>query len=346
MNKTITAPAYKDHADPPGALAQMCRPVAGELDRIRTLMRDQVRIDHPQLEDLSLHIVRYGGKMLRPALLLLAGKVIGKIDERHVKLGAVVELLHQATLVHDDVLDHAKVRRKRPTTARLWGNEASVLLGDYLLSRVFDLCNRTGDPRATELISETAEQICRGELLQCINRRYWQLSEQQYLDIIARKTASLYQLCCYLGGSLSGAGNAQLDALSDYGRAVGSAFQIVDDVLDICSTEDRVGKTLGRDLAQAKPTLPIIHCLHHGRDRRKSQLLDLLNTCAENEKETDEKTTGKILALLDAENSLEYSWDKARRFSAQAVHSLDVLTPGPAREAMRMIAGFVVDRSC
>jgi len=327
-------------------LAQVCRPVGDELERVRQLLRRQMRIDQPELQPLSSHISRYQGKMLRPMLLLLSGKLVGQVGDRHVNLAAVVELLHQATLIHDDVLDGAGVRHRRATVCRLWGNEASVLLGDYLLSRAFDLCNRTDDPVAAGMISQTAGRICRGELLQCVMRRKWRMSEREYLDIITEKTASLYRLCCRLGGHLADGEPRQLEALGDYGQAIGCAFQITDDLLDLSGREELAGKTLGTDLALAKPTLPIIHCLQHGRESAKARLLDLLDACADRGADTDRHATDEIAALLDRAGSLEYSTVIARRFSEQAKGRLESLGESPARDAMCRIAAFVVERSC
>lgn len=328
------------------ALAGAYEIVGDELAQVRQLLAAQMQIDHPQLQVLSSHVSQYQGKLLRPALLILSGKMIGQVTARHVNLSAVAELLHQATLVHDDVLDDAKVRRKLPTVSRLWGNEASVLLGDYLLSRAFDLCNVTGDLAAARLISQTAGEICRGELLQCLKRREWDMSEATYLDIIARKTACLYGLCCHLGGHLSGADDEQLDTLCAYGQGIGLAFQIADDVLDLWGREDLAGKTLGSDLTQAKPTLPIIHCLRHGPDSTKARLLERLSACADNETGPDDRAFHEILALLDQADSLDYTRNKARQLATEAKRRLDALPDCPARDAMGLIADFVVERSC
>ena len=199
---------------------------------------------------------------------------------------------------------------------------------------------------AARSISQTAGEICRGELLQCLKRREWDMSEDVYLDIIAQKTACLYRLCCHLGGYLSGADDDQLDALAAYGQAIGLAFQIVDDVLDLWGCEDLAGKTLGSDLTQAKPTLPIIYCLEHACDSTKSQLLKRLNACADKDTGPDNQAFHEIRALLDEADSLEYTRKKARQLATDAKRHLDRLPHGGARDAMAMIADFVVERSC
>jgi octaprenyl-diphosphate synthase len=326
-------------------LAHACEPIADAMEKVRTLLDRQLQMDYSQLKELSEHASRRRGKMLRPILLLLSGQAVGTIGPKHINLAAVVELLHQATLVHDDVLDGAQLRRKLPTASSLWGNEASVLLGDYMLSKAFDLCNEAGDFQASKAISETAGQICQGELLQCVRRKEWQMDEVNYLEIIDLKTASLYRLCCYLGCTLAGGIPEQSDASARYGQAIGGAFQIADDLLDIFGQEEHVGKTLGSDLAQAKPTLPIIHCLRQTQPGVKNSMLDLLESCDTHGNGLDRTVVEKIHALLKQNGSLQYAWAKARQLTAKAKRELEVLPDCLARSSMMTIADFVVERS-
>lgn len=327
-------------------LAGICQIISDPLDQVRRLLAEQIALPDPELQELADHIRRYQGKMLRPVLLLLSGQAVGRIGPEHINLATVVELLHQATLVHDDVLDGAQLRRKLPTVSRLWGNETSVLLGDYLLSQAFNLCNATGDLAASKEISSTAGGICRGELLQCLRRQEWQIGETEYLRIIDLKTASLYRLCCHLGGHLAEASEKQLDALAEYGRLLGCAFQIADDLIDLLGEEELAGKSLGSDLAQGKPTLPIIHCIQQADHQMNVRLLELLGSCAKAQTDLDRSQIDEILTLLQQTGSIEYTRTKALELADRAKDQLDLLPAGQARDAMSAVADFVVERSC
>ncbi len=328
-----------------GHLQQPMDLVASSMADVRRLIRNEILLDDPLLRPLSDHICGYEGKMLRPLLLLVAGRAVGQVGERHIDLAAIVEMIHQATLIHDDVLDQADLRRKSPTASYLWGNEASVLLGDFVLSKAFNLCNRVNDQTASSAVSETAGMICRGELRQCLKRGSWEIAEEEYFEVIEAKTASLYQLSCYLGAYLSGGDDGVTGALSQYGRDIGCAFQIVDDLLDLLGQEDVAGKTLGTDLTQAKPTLPIIHCLETADAKTASKLRDLLHVCTSQGQDSRCDTTDQICELLAFTASVEYARDRARQLVAAAKVHLDIIPETAARDSLYAIADFVVERS-
>jgi octaprenyl-diphosphate synthase len=321
---------------PVAGLSDLYHPIEQELEQIRDRLVLQLRTNDVQIDSMLGHISQYQGKLLRPAMLVLSGKACGEIRDEHIVFGVIIELLHMATLIHDDVLDQAKVRRNTATANALWGNESSVLLGDILLSQAFDICNRSGNLRVNRILSDIAKTICRGELLQCLSRSDWTLSETRYLEIIRMKTGCLFQTCCRIGAELAGGSPVQVDAVSQYGRMVGQAFQIVDDLLDITGEEPLAGKTLGSDLVQAKPTLPTIHyCRQAGSDARH-RLIELIN---KNKKE-------EILALLESQGSLKYTQDKADELIRQAKEKLKNLEANPASQSLATIADFVIKRSC
>src|SRR5436309_10405081 len=257
-------------------LALVNETIKKELAAVEQLFTDELATDLTCVNNLIRHVSRFRGKMLRPTLVLLSGKACGELTDAHTVLATVVEMVHMATLVHDDVLDEAELRRKGATINHLRGNEAAVLLGDYLISHSYHLCSSLDSQLASRTIARTTNQVCEGELLQIDNRNNLELSEETYLQIISRKTASLCATCCYLGATFSGASEAQVAALETYGRSLGIAFQIQDDILDIVGDAGTVGKTLGIDIEQQKVTLPVIHFLRTAPPEHRKLLKSLI----------------------------------------------------------------------
>lgn len=320
-------------------LQDIYRPVTDDLAVVKRLFLAEMEDDEPLVAQLCDYISQYHGKMLRPGLLVLSGAMMGQLNDAHRQLATVIEMLHVATLVHDDILDNAKLRRKSATVRELWGDQASLLLGDLILARAFDLCNRVGNLHCSKLISQAANVICRGELLQCRLRGQWQISQQQYLQIIERKTACLYQLCCHLGAYLSGANPVQIEHLAQYGRCLGMAFQIIDDLLDIAGKENTLGKTLGKDLQQGKSTLPIIHFLAQGEPETKDRFWRLLD-------HQEGQNHSAITQMLEQAGSLDYCRQQAQQFVDRAVVCLNDLPNNACRKSLEQIAYFILDRVC
>lgn len=274
--------------------------------------------------------------MLRPGLLLLAGRACGRVTEEHHTLAAVVELVHMATLVHDDVLDEADVRRRYPTVCRRSGNEAAILLGDYLISHAFHLCSSLDSQYASRLIGQTTNTVCEGELQQVHHRGNYGLTQEQYIEIITRKTASLTGACCRLGAHYSGASPEVAARLEQYGLNVGIAFQITDDVLDIVGSEEQAGKTLGRDLEKRKLTLPLIHCFAEGPADVRGRLRTLLDA--------DQQDRLAMHNLLTASGSISFARQAAERYIQSAVSLLGILPASEARESLQRLAAMIIDR--
>lgn len=310
--------------------------ITDELADVKKRIAEQLVSPNEAVNTLIEHITGRRGKMLRPALVLLAGKSCGHIVQTHIEIAAVVELIHAATLLHDDVIDGASHRRNAATVNTLWGNESAVLLGDFLLSKVFVMCTRLESPEVMRALSDTTVRMCRGELVQNTQRNNWQLTQVEYLDIIKDKTASLFSTCCYLGGLAAAGGKEQLCALSEYGLNLGMAFQITDDLLDITGDEDRAGKTLGTDYAQRKPTLPIIHLLTTAKGEHKSSLMEQL-WGGDNPKQ--------LIKMLENAGSTEFAGRMAEQFCKKATESLDVLNASSARDALIETADFVCRRA-
>jgi octaprenyl-diphosphate synthase len=279
----------------------------------------------------------YRGKMLRPAFLLLTAKASGECSEKHHVLAAVVEMVHMATLVHDDVLDEAGERRQQPTVASFAGNTSAVLLGDYLISHAFHLCSGLEDQYAARRVGATTNVVCEGELLQNFHRRDVSIGESVYFDIVGRKTAALTAVACELGARYAGASPSVVDAMWRFGNAAGIAFQIVDDVLDIVGDESRVGKTLGQDLALGKLTLPTIHFLQNATSAEADRLSRILAG-------DDEADSLEVRALLEGQGSFDYALDRARGFVQEALAALSEVPESPSRRSLEALAGFIVDR--
>jgi octaprenyl-diphosphate synthase len=275
--------------------------------------------------------------MLRPTLVLLAGKACGTLTDAHVVIATVVEMVHMATLVHDDVLDDAELRRKGATINHLRGNEAAVLLGDYLISHSYHLCSSLDSQLASRLIGRTTNRVCEGELLQIDNRNKVDLDEATYLDIITRKTASLCGVCCLLGAKLAGANESDTSRLELYGLSLGTAFQIQDDILDIVGDAGTVGKTLGLDVEKGKMTLPLIHFMRSAPHEHRALLRSLLSS-------RDADRVEKIRNLIMPSESIEYARDKARKLVARAKDAISTPPDSDAKRVLELMADFVIAR--
>jgi octaprenyl-diphosphate synthase len=318
------------------------------LEVINDIVRDEMaaveeRFNIELFSDLTCvntlvrHVARFRGKMLRPMLLLLCGKAAGTVGEAHVTLATVVEMVHMATLVHDDVLDEAELRRKGATINHLRGNEAAVMLGDYLISHSYHLCSSLDSQYASRLIARTTNQLCEGELLQIHNRHNYHLDEKTYLDIITRKTAVLIAASCALGARYAGGSAAMVSAVENYGLCLGIAFQIQDDILDIVGEPSQVGKTLGIDIEKGKMTLPLIHFMGFAPRQHRDLLLSLLKS------ESHDKTE-KIRNLILPSDSISFARNRAQEYVDEARQSLEALPDSEPRRVLDMLADFVVNR--
>ena len=319
------------------AVAALTDCIAPELRAVDRVFSEELASDLPCVNVLVKHVSRFRGKMLRPLLLLLSGKACGRVDDAHVTLAAVVEMVHMATLVHDDVLDEAELRRKGATINHLRGNEAAVMLGDYLISHSFHLCSSLDNQLASRVIGRTTNRVCEGELLQIDNRNNLDLSEETYLEIISRKTACLCAACCMLGATFAGAGEGVVARLEGYGLSLGTAFQIQDDILDLVGEEQTVGKTLGSDIEKGKMTLPMIHFLRTAPQEHRSLLRSLLQS-------NDADKAERIRNLILPSGSIEYARGRAQAFVDRARDALLALPETDARRVLDTMAEFVVSR--
>lgn len=311
-----------------------------ELEGVEAEFTRELRSDLECVNDLAVHLERYRGKMLRPTLVLVCGTAVAPEREptpAHRVLAAVVEMVHMATLVHDDVLDEQDLRRRGTTINRLRGNEMAVMLGDYLISHAYHLCSSLEDQRAARLVADATNTVCEGELLQLSRRMDWSLDEPTYFQIIQRKTAALCGVSCRLGAMMAGASPATADALDRYGQHLGTAFQIVDDVLDLTGDPQVVGKSLGKDLEKGKLTLPLIRCLASADEGQRRRLLELLN-------KADHDSAHAVVEIMASGDALQYTQRHAQRLVEQAKRELDCLPPSPARSSLLAMADAVITR--
>lgn len=312
-------------------------PIAADLEAVERVYADTVANAKPGLARLIQHLDQYRGKRLRPVLLLLTAHACGRVTPTHHVLGAVVEMVHTATLVHDDVLDEAGLRRHVPTVNAGWGNKASILLGDYLFTHAFHLSSTTGDARACELIGEATNRVCEGELQQTLERGNLSLTEDEYFEIIDKKTAALTGCCCQLGAHYADAEPEVVERLANYGRALGMAFQVADDLLDLTGREQTAGKTLGTDLEQLKLTLPLIHMLENIRADEAARLRALLRGHSPQRREA-------IAAALEATQAIAYAGQKADEFATTARDELECLPPSDFRAILETLTHWSVRR--
>ena len=309
--------------------------VAGPLGRVRSMMAAEFtgEVLSSPLRPLIDHVLGASGKMIRPGLVLVSGLGCGRLTEQHVLAAAIMEMIHQATLLHDDVLDGADTRRGRPSPNHLWGNTAAVLLGDLVLSRVLRRCADLR-PEVARVVADMACRVCRGELGQTLQRANWQISEQEYLDIIADKSASFFGACCTLGAILADAPAEQTEAMAAYGLNLGMAFQMTDDVLDLVADPDQTGKSTGCDAAGGTLTLPVIHLLKVLDRSGRDDLVDRLGRAGD--------LLGWLRDLAVRHGSLDYARCRCQGYVDQALRSLETVGRSKAREALEALAHHVV----
>ncbi len=331
------ASPYNRYAMNVSTLVQLQNVVGDHLAAVVRVIDDELESDLPAVARLCRDLAAYRGKMLRPTLVLLSGEACGGVRREHLVLAAVTEIVHLATLVHDDVLDEADLRRGKPTIHRLHGNEAAVLLGDYLISHAYHLCSSLDSQHAARRIAATTNTVCEGELMQVAHRGDWSLGEDEYFEIIRRKTAALTGVCCELGAYVASAAPETVEQLAQYGHDLGIAFQIVDDLLDLTADEAEAGKSTGRDADMGKLTLPLIHLLRHAAQPTRDRVTAALSAGAFN----GVGLNGDDSQLVD---SIEYAAGLARGYVQSAVARLADLPAGPAKDALIAAAEFVSQR--
>ena len=316
----------------------MLRPVAEDLARVDDLIRARLDSDVALVREVARYIVSSGGKRLRPALLLLACGATGYRGEARFQLAAVVEFIHTATLLHDDVVDESQLRRGRSTANAAFGNAAAVLVGDFLYSRAFQMMVELDDMRVMQVLAEATNTIAGGEVLQLMGSHDPEVDEARYLEVIRRKTAKLFEASARLGGVLARAPAAVEAGLADYGMHVGTAFQLIDDVLDYSGDAATIGKSLGDDLAEGKPTLPLIHAMRCGTAEQAALVRRAIASGGRED----------FPAVHDAirtSGAIDYAREAARREAEVASRAISALSASAYKESLLELASFSVKRS-
>ncbi|MDD4914572.1 MAG: polyprenyl synthetase family protein [Methylococcales bacterium] len=301
------------------------------------LILDELSSDVVLINQIGHYIIGNGGKRLRPMLLLLVAKSLGRVDDHHLIMAAVIEFIHTATLLHDDVVDESELRRGKESANAVWGNAASVLVGDYLYSSAFEMMVRTNNMRVMEILSKTTTAIAEGEVLQLLNCNNPDTSEEKYLDVIARKTAILFSTATRLAGVISGADSKTEEALAIYGQQLGVAFQLIDDALDYKASTEGLGKNLGDDLAEGKPTLPLIYAIKHGDAQQAKVVIDAI-------RQGSREAFNEVYAVVKATQAIEYTEQCADQAAARAIESLRDLPDSEYKCALESLARFSVQR--
>ena len=335
MTQTTTAAARTPAS---ADLASFQALVGNDMAAVDRTIRSRLTSDVVLVNQVAEHIIGSGGKRLRPLLVLLAARALGHGGDRHVELAVIVEFIHTATLLHDDVVDDSQLRRGRSTANALFGNEAAVLVGDSLYSRAFQMMVAVGNMRVMEIMAQTTSEIADGEVLQLLNRHDPDTTEARYLEVIHRKTAKLFETAAQLGAICAGAPPHLEDAMVRFGRHLGTAYQLVDDVLDYRGRTGEIGKNVGDDLAEGKPTLPLIHAIREGDVRNARILQDAITSRGID-------AIDDVMAAVESAGSIAYTAELAADQVGLAGEALAALPKSPYRDALSGLAEFTASRS-
>jgi len=317
-----------------GALREL---LAGDLRAVNDLIRVSLTSDVTLINQLSHYIINSGGKRLRPMLVLLAANACDYRGTQHINMAAVIEFIHTATLLHDDVVDASQLRRGNMTANAVWGNEASVLVGDFLYSRAFEMMVNTNNMRIMDIMSHTTNTIAEGEVLQLLNCHDAETTEARYMDVVSRKTARLFQAAAQIGAVLGEQDETIEAALASYGLHLGIAFQLIDDVLDYSASPEDTGKNLGDDLAEGKPTLPLIHAMHKGTPSQAR----LIRKAIENGGHDNMQA---VCAVIETTGAIPYTAQAAKGEADLATGALKPLPESAYKDALYTLAEFSVSR--
>jgi len=312
-------------------------PVADDFEAVNRCVVEQLHSDVPLVENIGYYIVGAGGKRMRPVLVLLCSRACEYTGGSHVQLATVIEFIHTATLLHDDVVDMSAMRRGRPTANSQWNNPSSVLVGDFIYSRAFQIMVSLANHRIMQIMADTTNRIAEGEVLQLANKHNVDITEADYLRVIHDKTAILFQAAAQCGAILATAGQQQEQALRDFGLHVGTAFQLIDDVLDYDGDADKLGKNIGDDLAEGKPTLPLIYAMRNSSAADARLIRDSLKTGGLDSLE-------RIIAIVRESGGLDYTRRMAEKEVSTARACLNELPESSYRSALDSMAGFAIER--
>ena len=312
--------------------------VAEDMKAVDAVIQHRLSSEVVLVNQLSQYIVNSGGKRLRPLLSLMASQAYGYEGEHHHTLAAIIEFIHTATLLHDDVVDESEMRRGRETANALFGNAASVLVGDFLYSRAFEMMVDVGSMKVMQILAETTNVIAEGEVMQLMNCHDADTTEQRYLDVIHAKTAKLFEAATRLGAVLCERSESEEQAMASYGMHLGTAFQLIDDVLDYSSSSEEMGKNVGDDLAEGKPTLPLIYAMRNGSEEQSKIVRKAIEEGGLN-------YLDQVMDAIKQTRAIEYTEETARKEAELAIQQLEHLPESEYKKAMTWLANYSVDRS-
>ncbi|MET3108189.1 octaprenyl-diphosphate synthase [Oxalobacteraceae bacterium GrIS 2.11] len=312
--------------------------ISSDMDAVDLVIRAKLQSDVPLVKQVGEYIINAGGKRIRPVLAILFANAYGYTGSDHHTLAAIIEFIHTATLLHDDVVDESSLRRGRKTANALFGNAASVLVGDFLYTRSFQMMVSLQNMQIMDILANATNVIAEGEVLQLLNMHDPDVTEERYLQVIRSKTAKLFEAATSLGALIAGANQAQIEAAAEYGRSLGTSFQLIDDVLDYSGNASDIGKNVGDDLREGKPTLPLIYLMQHGTEYQRG----LVRECIEN---GESDRFDEILAAITTSGALKYSQNKAEHACNQAIEALQHLPDSEFKDALVQLAHFSVDRN-
>jgi len=316
--------------------------VETDMQAVDVLITRRLQSDVVLVNQLSNYIINSGGKRLRPMLALLMARACGYEGDKHVDVAAIVEFIHTATLLHDDVVDESDMRRGKETANNVWGNQAAVLVGDFLYSRAFEMMVDVNEMRVMSIMAQTTNTIAEGEVLQLLNINDADTSEERYFEVIYSKTAKLFQAACQLGAVLAGLSEEQEKAVAQYGVHLGTAFQLVDDILDYIADSEEMGKNVGDDLAEGKPTLPLIYAMRRSIENNEAEDAALVRGAIE---EGGLEYIDDVMKIIEKTQALEYTIEAAKRETQLANQSLTDLPDNEFKTALIELANYSLSRT-
>lgn len=320
-------------------LEEILELASSDMTSVNELIYDQLKSDVSLINQLGLYIISGGGKRIRPLLSVLAARALDYKGDKHLKIAAIIEFIHTATLLHDDVVDESTMRRGKETANEVFGNQASVLVGDFLYTRSFQMMVSLGQMQIMEILADATNVIAEGEVMQLMNCNDPETTEENYMQVIYCKTARLFEAATQLAAIVAEESSETIEAMRLYGMHLGTAFQLIDDVLDYSSEAAELGKNIGDDLAEGKPTLPLIHVIKTGSDDQKAMVRQAI------EQGGDRNHMEQILEAIEQTGALRYATDKAIEESNKAIQAISILPESTYRTALENLAKIAVDRT-
>jgi octaprenyl-diphosphate synthase len=310
-----------------------------DMTAVNNLIYSQINSDVALINQLGIYIVNAGGKRMRPMLTVLAARAFDYQGDDHISIAAIIEFIHTATLLHDDVVDESNMRRGRETANALFGNSASVLVGDFLYTRSFQMMTKLGNMKIMNILSDATNIVAEGEVLQLMNCNDPDTTEESYFEVIYCKTAKLFEAATRLAAVIAGQDKVVEKAMQEYGKYLGTAFQLVDDIMDYTADAKSMGKNVGDDLAEGKPTLPLLYAMKHGNAQQKQLIRDAIEHC------NGMEHLDEILAVMKQTGSLVYTQKKAEQEADKAISALHVLPESEHKQALIALAHIAANRS-